>query len=353
VVGDLVHNRDKQEGNILDGSTPWQTKQSSQQPTAVKHLNVAARLKEELSVEKESRFPLPLNLPDTVRPGMLTNPLFVKIREKFYPNNFGCSFSKVPLITLVGKSVINRKMATISSESENAEVVENLHQVKRKISDISAKLQLKKEPRLVAVSKTKPATMILACYKDNHKIFGENYVQELVEKASQLPEDIEWHFIGHLQGNKAKLIVNIPNLAMVETVDNLKLAKTLDKHAKQLRKSPLPVMVQVNTSGEDTAKSGCEPSECVQLVDDIKKECPNLKLSGLMTIGRPDAPPDQPDFILLSNLKKVVCEKLSIRGEDFDLSMGMSHDFEQAIQFGSTSVRVGSSIFGLREKKST
>jgi len=194
--------------------------------------------------------------------------------------------------------------------------------------------------------------MLLACYKDNHRVFGENYVQELVEKAGVLPNDIQWHFIGHLQSNKTKLILSIPNLAMVETVDSLKLAKALNKSAAELRKQPLNIMVQVNTSGEDT-KSGANPKDAIELVGSIMKECPSLKVSGLMTIGRPGSPPDQPDFKFLAELKKQICEKYSIDTEEFELSMGMSNDFERAIEFGSTSVRVGSNIFGVREPKKT
>jgi len=240
-------------------------------------------------------------------------------------------------------------MASTSSDEENEQVVSNLRSIKQKISQISQKYS-KKEPTLVAISKTKPSTMVMACYKDNHKHFGENYVQELVQKAELLPKDIQWHFVGHLQANKCKILLGISNLAMVETVDSLKLAKTLNKYSGELRLTPLPILLQVNTSGE-TSKSGVEVSKCVEIMGDIIKECTHLKMSGLMTIGNPEASEDQPDFKCLVDLRNQVCDKYSINPDDFGLSMGMSHDFEQAIQFGSTNVRVGSSIFGARESK--
>lgn len=112
-----------------------------------------------------------------------------------------------------------------------------------------------KQVRLVAVSKTKPIELIEACYKAGHRNFGENYVQELCEKAAKLPQDIQWHFIGHLQSNKTKQIASVPNLFMVETVDREKIATALEKEiVKSGRKIPLNVMVQVNTSGEESMR---------------------------------------------------------------------------------------------------
>ncbi|PIA27357.1 hypothetical protein AQUCO_07900007v1 [Aquilegia coerulea] len=142
--------------------------------------------------------------------------------------------------------------------------------------------------RVVGVSKTKPISLIREVYDAGHRCFGENYVQEIIEKAPQLPEDIEWHFIGHLQSNKVKsLLAAVPNLAMVEGVDDEKVANYLDRFNGSFGRKPLKVLVQVNTSGEES-KSGVEPSSCVELAKHVKMGCPNLEFSGLMTIGMLD-----------------------------------------------------------------
>lgn len=206
--------------------------------------------------------------------------------------------------------------------------------------------------RLVAVSKTKPEAAVSEAYAAGHRCFGENYVQELIDKAPKLPQDIEWHFIGHLQSNKAKVLVKgVPNLAMVETVDSEKLAKRLDAAAAENRQEALPVMVQVNTSGEET-KSGINPGEpCVTLSRIIHDECPNLRLAGLMTIGMPDYSSRPENFKCLMNCRREVALALGLQENHLELSMGMSGDFESAIEMGSTNVRVGSTIFGARENK--
>ncbi|XP_004365575.1 alanine racemase [Capsaspora owczarzaki ATCC 30864] len=206
--------------------------------------------------------------------------------------------------------------------------------------------------RLVAVSKTKPNALLQAAYGAGQRHFGENYVQELVAKASGLPRDIQWHFIGHLQSNKASHVAAIPNLFVVETVDSVKLATALEKAcAKQTRDSPLRVFVQVNTSGE-TSKSGSNAAEAIAVARHIVNECPHLRLCGLMTIGQPgrqcsEASPN-PDFLLLNEIRQQTAESLSLRAADLELSFGMSDDFEHAISMGSTNIRVGSTIFGSR-----
>ncbi|CAN4097179.1 unnamed protein product [Withania somnifera] len=106
--------------------------------------------------------------------------------------------------------------------------------------------------RVVGVSKTKPISLITQVYEAGHRCFGENYVQEIIQKAPELPEDIEWHYIGHLQSNKVKqLLTAVPNLAMVHGVDNPKLANHLDRAVSNIGRQPLKVLVQVNTSGEE------------------------------------------------------------------------------------------------------
>lgn len=209
-------------------------------------------------------------------------------------------------------------------------------------------------PRLVAVSKTKPVSMIQEAYQQTQRSFGENYVQELVEK-SQNPDiqqncpEIRWHFIGHLQSNKVKKLCETKNLFMVETVDSEKIAKELNKHWKD-ESQRLKVMVQVNTSQEDS-KSGITTENCFDLMEFVLKECPNLELAGLMTIGSFDhdlSKGPNPDFQKLLKCRAEVCKRFSLPVESVELSMGMSGDFEHAIEVGSTNIRVGSTIFGAR-----
>lgn len=216
------------------------------------------------------------------------------------------------------------------------------------------------EPTLVAVSKTKPVETIVDVYEEGQRHFGENYVQELEEKANhptilEKCKDIKWHFIGHLQSNKINKVLALPNIYMVESVDSQKLAAALNKNWPKFGapETKLNVMVQINTSGEDE-KSGTNPSEASNLVKFVLNECPNLNLNGLMTIGKyghnpADGP--NPDFICLRKCRDDVCQDLALDWKKINLSMGMSNDFEQAIEMGSTNVRVGSTIFGERAKK--
>lgn len=218
-------------------------------------------------------------------------------------------------------------------------------------------------PRLVAVSKTKPPEMVVEAYKHGQRNFGENYVNELVEKASHpqilssCPE-IKWHFIGHLQKGNVNKLLGVPNLYMVETIDSVKLAEKVNSSWQKMRAANtqrLKIMVQINTSGEDS-KHGLPPDETVNMVKHIASQCPALDLAGLMTIGRygydlSDGP--NPDFQLLLKCRVEVCESLKIPLEQVELSMGMSTDFEHAIEVGSTNIRVGSTIFGTREYPNT
>ncbi|XP_017481051.1 PREDICTED: proline synthase co-transcribed bacterial homolog protein-like isoform X1 [Rhagoletis zephyria] len=217
------------------------------------------------------------------------------------------------------------------------------------------------KPLLVAVSKTKPVEMIIESYTAGQRHFGENYVQELVEKA-QHPDilqhcpEIKWHFIGHLQNNKINKILKLPNLYMIQTVDSEKLATGLDSAWGKIHgdnKTPLSVLVQVNTSGEE-AKNGVQPSETPALFKYIHNNLKNLKLEGLMTIGAfgfdyTSGP--NPDFISLMNVHRLIFEENALEPHAVQVSMGMSDDFEKAIEAGSTIVRVGSAIFGFRPKK--
>ncbi|KAK6917772.1 Protein of unknown function DUF1068 [Dillenia turbinata] len=171
--------------------------------------------------------------------------------------------------------------------------------------------------RVVAVSKTKPVSLLRQVYDCGHRCFGENYVQELVEKAPQ--------------SNKVKpLLSGVPNLAMVETVDDEKIANLLNKAIESIGRKPLKVFVQVNTSGEES-KSGIDPSGCVELARHVHLGCPNLEFCGLMTIGMPDYTSTPENFKTMANCRTEVCKALGIPEEQCELSMGMSGDFEPAV----------------------
>ncbi|VEU40427.1 unnamed protein product [Pseudo-nitzschia multistriata] len=213
--------------------------------------------------------------------------------------------------------------------------------------------------RLVAVSKTKPFSYIQeAYYKCGQKVFGENYAQELEEKAKEMgadenyQRDISWHFIGGLQSNKAaKLVKNVVPYGklVVETVNSEKVANKLDNamanNFPEDDTPPLDVFVQVNTSGE-ASKSGVSVDESIDLSKHIAENCKRLNLKGVMTIG---APGDVDCLEQLGICREKVAEALSLETGDLELSMGMSGDYETAIAKGSTNVRVGSTIFGQRD----
>ncbi|NXK23401.1 PLPHP protein, partial [Arenaria interpres] len=213
------------------------------------------------------------------------------------------------------------------------------------------------QPRLVAVSKTKPAEMVIDAYSHGQRSFGENYVQELLEKASDsrilssCPE-IKWHFIGHLQKNNVNKLIGVPNLFMLETVDSVKLADRVNSSWQKKGSSQrLKVMVQVNTSGEDS-KHGLPPGDTAAAVEHVINKCPSLEFVGLMTIGSIGhdlSKGPNPDFQMLLSLRQEVCEKLNLPIEKVELSMGMSTDFQHAVKVGSTNVRIGSTIFGERD----
>lgn len=244
------------------------------------------------------------------------------------------------------------KLATPPLDADAAAVVAALLAVKDRVAAVKRPTGAV-APLLVAVSKTKPVPLLAAVYDAGQRDFGENYVQEVVEKAPVLPADIRWHFIGHLQSNKVKDIVSIPNLHCVHTVDSAKLANELQKRCAQLRPDrPLEIMVQVNTSGEPS-KSGCDPAAAADLCAQVVVACPLLKLRGLMCIGKYSASEGSAaeDFEVLKQCRDRAAKALSLDAATLALSMGMSHDFEAALAVGATHVRVGSVIFGARARK--
>ncbi|KAH7138802.1 hypothetical protein B0J11DRAFT_476734 [Dendryphion nanum] len=245
------------------------------------------------------------------------------------------------------------------------QLAENLASITSRINGAN---KVGRQVRLIAVSKLKPATDILSLHQPQapssqplHAHFGENYVQELLEKSKLLPRSIRWHFIGGLQSNKCKqLAEQIPNLWCVSSVDSEKKADGLEKGRRALAEATsdgseekLRIMVQVNTSGEEN-KSGVEPGDTLALCRHIVDECPHLKLTGLMTIGAiarsQETTPENEneDFVCLRETRDKVAKELGWSEEDLELSMGMSADFEGAIAQGSSEVRVGSDIFGER-----
>ncbi|XP_022199490.2 pyridoxal phosphate homeostasis protein [Nilaparvata lugens] len=251
-----------------------------------------------------------------------------------------------------------RKFVEMTTES----VVSSLKCILERIATASSKRPLDIQnvvPRLVAVSKTKPKELVIAAYNSGQRHFGENYIQELVEKSNddQILEEckeIQWHFIGHLQSKKVSKLAAVKNLFVIETIDSEKLATSINNAwAKKQDNESLNCMIQVNTSGEE-GKSGVRPDEVTGLASHIIKNCSNLKLIGLMTIGEfgyDYSKGPNPDFVSLVECREKLCTSLEMSRDSLELSMGMSDDFEYAIEMGSTNVRVGSSIFGLRQKK--
>lgn len=293
--------------------------------------------------------------------------------------------------------------ANMSSEARTSELVENLSAIQNRIlsaqsstSTSTLSSSSSSSPSsvvLVAVSKLKPASDVAALYHAaNHRHFGENYVQELVGKAKELPDDIRWHFIGALQSNKcAPLASSVRNLYAVETVDSCKKATGLQKGRTALRESlglsssssssdsrdgdgkteeelmRVKVFIQINTSGESD-KSGLSADEegqgqVLALMRHVLEHCPDLELYGLMTIGAlatsrdhhrgGGGDDDDGGNVDFETLKRVRC---AVEGRieglpTLKLSMGMSEDFEDAVRQGSNEVRVGSRIFGARPPK--
>lgn len=199
---------------------------------------------------------------------------------------------------------------------------------------------------LLAVSKTWPVSAVLEAIEAGQRAFGENYVQEGLEKTEQLAaKGLEWHFIGALQSNKAGRIAEV--FSWVHSIDRLKIAEKLDAY-RPPQLPPLNVCLQVNVSGEKS-KNGM-PFDEVERVAEQVKQLPNLKLRGLMCIPAPsdDFTEQRHAFRILRNMY----ENLNRRGFSLDtLSMGMSHDLEAAIAEGATIVRIGTAIFGERNKK--
>lgn len=225
-------------------------------------------------------------------------------------------------------------------------IKENLSEVEEKICQACKRAgRDREEVTLIAVSKTKPVEMLEACLEQGLRVFGENKVQELCEKYEQLPKDIKWHMIGHLQRNKVKYITD--KVELIHSVDSLRLAEAISEDAVKKGVS-VNVLIEVNVAQEDS-KFGVTTKETEKLVRQIAA-LPNIFIKGLMTIApyTEDPEDNRPIFRTLKQLS------VDIEGKNIDnvsmgiLSMGMTGDYEVAIEEGATMVRVGTGIFGAR-----
>ncbi|SCW03699.1 LAFE_0G16270g1_1 [Lachancea fermentati] len=244
-------------------------------------------------------------------------------------------------------SFTKRKMSSLRKD----QLVSTYESVKAAI-DSYAEEKGNSDVKLLPVSKLKPASDIQILYDHGVRSFGENYVQELITKAEMLPKDIQWHFIGGLQTNKCKDLAKVENLYAVETIDSLKKAKKLNEARSKFQPDARKIMcnVQINTS-EEGQKSGLfEEKEIFEIIEFfLSAAATHVELNGLMTIGSWDtshaANEVNDDFATLCQWKKKVDQKFNTQ---LKLSMGMSSDFKQAINQGTSEVRIGTDIFGSR-----
>ncbi len=225
--------------------------------------------------------------------------------------------------------------------------------LKENLADVESRIEAacrragrsRSDVRLIAVSKTKPAEMIQEVHNCGILDFGENKPQEIKEKQPLLPDDIRWHMIGHLQRNKIKYIID--RVCMIHSIDSLRLAQAVNEEASK-RNLTVPVLVEVNVAREES-KYGIMPEETEEFVRTIST-LPNIRVNGLMTIApfTDNAEENRPYFRALNKL----CVDIKAKNIDnvnmCDLSMGMTGDYEIAIEEGATMVRVGTGIFGER-----
>lgn len=204
--------------------------------------------------------------------------------------------------------------------------------------------ELPQNVQLVAVSKTYTVEDILHVYNSGQRIFGENKVQELAEKYPQLPKDIQWHLIGHLQTNKVKYIAEF--IDTIQSVDSEKLLEEINKQAEKFQRK-IKVLLQVKIAEEET-KFGLEIHEAKEIFQNyLHGKYPNIEIKGLM--GMATFTDDKKQVNKEFSLLKQLFDKLSLLKKLDILSMGMSGDFKEAIACGANSVRIGSAIFGSRQ----
>jgi len=210
---------------------------------------------------------------------------------------------------------------------------------------LEIKSTLPENVTLVAVSKTKPVPDLMEAYEAGQRIFGENKIQEMAEKFEQMPKDIEWHMIGHVQTNKVKFMA--PFVSLIHGVDSLKLLEEINKQALKNNRI-IDCLLQIHIAEEET-KFGLDEAELNDLLDsETFKNLKNIKIKGLMGMATFTENQDQirKEFLHLES----IFEKLQTPNSELQtLSMGMSGDYKLAIECGSTMVRIGSSIFGTRK----
>lgn len=226
-------------------------------------------------------------------------------------------------------------------------VVENLKKVEEKIQQACERSgRSRSEVTLIAVSKTKPIEMMQEAMETGVNIFGENKVQEIVKKEVELPKDVEWHLIGHLQRNKVRQIAG--KVKRIHSVDSIRLAEQIQKEYEKIGEIA-DILLEVNVAREES-KYGLMPEETEAVIREIAN-FPNIKVHGLMTIA-PFVEDPEKNRIHFQNLRKLLVD---INAKNIDnismdeLSMGMTGDYEVAIEEGATYIRVGTGIFGSRQ----
>lgn len=213
------------------------------------------------------------------------------------------------------------------------------HNLAQKCAELSVNAD---KIQLLAVSKTKPASDVMQAYHAGQRHFGENYPQELAEKVAELADynDICWHFIGPLQSNKTKLVAQ--SAQWVHSLDRLKIAQRLNEQ-RPANLGRLKVLLQINISDEDS-KAGIAPNQMLALADEIA-QLPQLELKGLMAIPAPGD--SEPAFVAMQQLSRQLQQQ---HPQATELSMGMSDDWPLALRYGATMIRLGTAIFGARDK---
>lgn len=226
-------------------------------------------------------------------------------------------------------------------------LAENLQEVEQKIQEACKKAnRAREEVTLIAVSKTKPVSMLKEVYDLGIRNFGENKVQELCEKHPQLPCDIKWHQIGHLQRNKVKNIID--KATLIHSVDSIRLAEAIEKEAKK-KDLIVNILLEVNVA-EEESKFGLKVEDVLPAIETIAT-FPHIRIQGLMTIA-PFVENPEENRSIFARLQKL---SVDIRSKNIDnvsvdiLSMGMTNDYQVAIEEGATMVRVGTGIFGARD----
>ena len=226
-------------------------------------------------------------------------------------------------------------------------ITQNLKQTQNNIAEAAKKTgRTSDDILLVAVSKTKPLSALQEAYNAGIRDFGENKVQELCDKYDQLPKDIRWHMIGHLQRNKVKYLIG--KVTMIHSVDSLRLAEEISKESVK-KDAQTDILLEINCAGEES-KFGIRPKDTFALVRQIAV-LPNVHIRGLMTVAPLTQTPEENRvyFQLMKKLSVDIAKKNIDNITMSILSMGMTNDYQVAIEEGATMVRVGTGIFGARD----